>query len=454
MLFRLCLSALPHIICPFEIGALFLSPSAAIITALAFAAAGNAGGIGALPCAAFTFALTCILSPDYQSRPLSGSLGAKGVESLSLLLSEGPLSSSMYYAVGKGEHRSVQAFVVGRSDWLQMNVIEMVTSVTAPVGHEVVARLYSSSIATSSWIDRVWTTFRQLFGLISICEMTTDDGLLHSQPIRFSPWISLSATFHPIRSLMIVSCTANSRSSFTLIPFAPTGARVTSSPGGAEVMLHRSLAVDDEKGLGEPLLDQSRAKLHHLLALGPLYMREFTDTFEVNTRHLAVSFSNPIYALNVEKTSNYSYSKPSVYSWQGLRTGFVLPKSVSLLSLQWWQISADFPPSASMMKSVCHKMARKVLFLRFQQLDIASVNRQNVAFDEVDLNQMFRTPRGLWLCSVRETFLDFLPKVLAHESALNGDTSVTLSRKGARILRLSPGDLRAVVLSFCETTRT
>ena len=441
----------------FEIGALFVSPGAAILTALAFAVGGLVGGIGALPCAAFIFTLTCVLNPDYQSRPLYGSLGASGADNVSLLVSEGPLSSSMYCAFGKGEHRSAQAFVVRRSDWLQMNVIEMITSVTAPVGHEVVARVYSSSTSILRWMDRAWTTFKELVGLYSTCEILTDDGLLQSKPIRFSPWISLSATFHPIRNLMTVSCPGNHRSSFTLIPFAPTGARVTSSPGGAEVMLHRSLAVDDEKGLGEPLLDESRAQSHHLLALGHRYDREYSTTFAVNKRLLASSFFNPISALRmkVEERSYFSHSNQSgPSSWQGLQTGFMLPESISLVSLQWWHLSDDFPPLASMMKSVCHKLARKILFLRFQQLDVASEFSQNVEFDEVDLNQMFRPPRGLMLCFARETSLDFFPKAYARENNLSGKTGSTLPGKSKRLLRLAQGDFCAVVLSFCEIAST
>jgi hypothetical protein len=215
-------------------------------------------------------------------------------------------------------------------------------------------------------------------------------------------------------------------------------------------MLHRSFAVDDEKGLGEPLLDQSRAELHHLLVLGPQYDSESSTGFAVRQRHLALSFFNPVAISKAKQLSDYPKRKRKSFSWQALQPGFILPKSVSLVSLQWWSIKDDFPQVSSIMNTVRHEKARKALFLRFQHMD----NAPEHTSEEVDLRLMFRLPSGLILCSVRETHLDFNPKLSSDENTVGGNTDPKLALSGAKVLRLAPGELRAVVLSFCATEST
>jgi hypothetical protein len=165
---------------------------------------------------------------------------------------------------------------------------------------------------------------------------------------------------------------------------------------------------------------------------------------------LALSFFNPVAISKAKQLSDYPKRKRKSVSWQALQPGFILPKSVSLVSLQWWSIKDDFPQVSSIMNTVRHEKARKALFLRFQHMD----NAPEHTSEEVDLRLMFRLPSGLILCSVRETHLDFNPKLSSDESTVGDNTDRKFALSGAKVLRLAPGELRAVVLSFCATEST
>jgi len=429
------------------------------------------------------------------------------------------------------------------NDENDLPAVEFVTLLAVSPRHEVVARF---GVART-----VHDTQQHRHGG-QTCEMSTDDGLHRERIFHTNAWDSVSASFVPLRSAVSVSCHGRSRVSpsslhpstkqktnhgdsskkngdlsfMTLVSFSPTGVRPIvatipslasakiellsltkdqqstfgrrrrrSSSGsgsrGLEVMLHRSLPLDDEKGLQEPLLDDSRAELRHLVAFGGscssssssssdsqigegrggaekksedphrhrYRKREQEHVHIVASRRTALAYANPV-VVAIKRADHLARSaRKHKVSFHRLFLQEHLPPEVHLLTLQWWPTrhltslsSARAHPSvttasgthfknvAAALASVHHASATRLLFVRLQHLGSvegtseSSCNFARSKSRQLRISNLFLVPSGHILCGAVRTSLDFI--------------SVKEKGDGSEVIEIEPGSITAFVVSF------
>lgn len=439
-------------------GVTTLVTSAALVTTTASLLSSVSAGALIVPVAVGAYLVTLHQGREEESRPLL--FRASSLDHVATV-SEGPVLSRLLFAHDGAAMKAAQAIVVEHHLWRTTSdaagSVEVVTAASGEASRELVARFASAPSSGGA------------------CLAFSDDGV-KSHPLPISTWWdSISASYVPLRAMAGVRCGDDSPS-FTVTAFSPSGVRGTARAAGLEVMLHRSLRLDDEKGLKIPLIDPSRAELHHLISFG-------RDDVAVR-RARAVEYATPVIMLPLRRSA--AAARPPMTL---LKPSFSLPPFVILMSLQWWPTAAGgharggsgplssppvaagvalgvpainraaadsgqrFRPAALELSSVRHPRAKRVMFARFQHLggpDPTGVARASSAcpadVDAVDIAKMFEVPRGRHLCAVVRSSLDFTRPVLGAESTMS-----TSSRKTPSMpLELRQGEISAVVLSFCE----
>jgi hypothetical protein len=522
-----------------DFGLLYVAMTSAFLTSTSTVLCGLKTGISVVPLTSVAFLVATVRNPDAQSRPFplmqhqaaatsAGLRTRREVQTdqhISVSVTEGPVVSTLAFGLGP-DGRTTQSLMVEKHRWKSRRqnpttpAVEVVTTLSVAPRHEVVARFSLHRDRFSSDGSKVGSHSGGFDN--EFCEVSTDDGLRQEHSLTSSRWDSPSASFVPLRSAASVRCSSlhsnggqKDEGFLTLVPLAATGVRPTfpSTPNehnllqagfnGLEVMLHRSLPLDDEKGLQEPLVDNSKVELRHLVAFGDRRNRrrgsskkkenEKDTSVEhlVATRLAALAYLNPVVKQVAGASNTVPFLSPSS-TGREQHSFFIkkeaeetLPPEIHLLSVQWWptqtiaatappvenqeegeeeklrkppssrngsaailpeQVSTleahtgvHFPNVAASFASVHHPRATKSLFLRLQHLGEGHT-KENGRCQQVSPSRV----------DIGNLFRSPAGHVVCSVIQTSLDfTSVEPSAElGGNTIELWPGDLAAVVISL------
>ena len=366
-------------------------------------------------------------------------------------------------------------------------MVRLDTSLVVKPGSEVIARYSNVRVQSRQEIPSRLLEEQKQAPLEG--EVWTDDGVTSTWLPRLKWWRSVGAEIHPLRGSATWQQKKFGGCSFTVSPSAPSGVREVRPMDlwhrrepGIDVMLHRSLVSDDEKGLDEAAVDINRVDATHWLSFiagGDISKKENEKVLvpadrAVWLRLQAIDRDHPAVVIT-RKPNNFPIESPhSLYtSSYGSVLRRPLPLAVHLLSMQWWETQdtprqsgdgsvclrvcggeVQFSRVSASLHSVRHPAAVQVLFLRFQHLGgekaqplsregttkAAESNFQSTKW--IDVADLFIIPSKLQFCGWKETNLDFTP-ILKRAVILNESKSSS----GFYIKR---GKIVSGVASFCQ----
>ena len=417
------------------LGPILIAPASAIYTFGAFILGGPFGCVIALPSMWISLFISIQSNADGLARRVPVRL-----EDVRITLVEGDITSKVIVSSSKRSGGISQEVEVNREHL----GVELKTHLNVARGHEAVARFTTKSEPAR-------------------CYANVTDGMI-DRKLSTSRWLPVESQFFPVSLASTLLCSASpgdaARPLFTLVPYSATGVRSImegtdvgffSSTTGIEAMLHRSLSVDDEKGLREPLVDTSRANLHHLLVFHDNGM-----STSVSRTKTALAYQNPPVAFDFD---NRRENLSTTYPTTTLSSRSKMPHHVHISSIQWWPTASSkstlddfsnslrglvhevvpFPEISGVLASVRHPRSSRAVFLRLHNLDTGP----EATFVQVE--SMLNAPRGHVICGAQRTSLDFLPLSARLRAGENGPL-----KKDEANFAIGPGEMAAVVLSFCQ----